>query len=305
QRGGLIIDDAYHGMTSITNDISPLVETLPEHIKGLTPPDGYRHGDNSEALLAQAQQAIDTLKQQGDGLSSWMIDSALCSSGVPEVSNRYFQNMADLVRQNGGLIIADEVQSGFGRLGKMWGCEARGFDHEADIVTLGKPVANGHPLGVVITRREYLNRFINRTELFSTFGGNPVSCAGGLAVLDEIQQQDLIAHGQRVGDYFRDQLSRLAAKVSRETSHPNILIGDVRGRGLLIGLEFVTDLDTKAPATEAVQRLVEMLKERYILVGREGKGKNIFKMRPNFMLQNCHVDQFVAALADALKQLNG
>jgi 4-aminobutyrate aminotransferase-like enzyme len=163
-----------------------------------------------------------------------------------------------------------------------------------DFVTMGKPVANGFPLGVVITSRELLNRFSHAIDLFSTFGGNPVACSAGMALLDEIERRDLVNKSLELGDYFRRHLRKLAEKQS--------LIGDVRGKGMMIGLEFVTDRENKAPASEQTSRLIEMLKAECVLVSEAGP-KNVLKIRPNFSWEREHVDLFVTTLDRCLSKL--
>jgi 4-aminobutyrate aminotransferase-like enzyme len=222
-----------------------------------------------------------------------MIDSAFCSSGVPQVPDGYLRLVAEQVKAAGGLMICDEVQSGFGRMGQWWGHEHHGV--RADIVTMGKPVGNGFPLGVVVTTKAILNEFIDKTHLFSTFGGNPVACAAGLAVLDVIERDDLIEHGVAVGNYLRDQI--------RELAKTQALIGDVRGHGMLAGVEFVSNRDTRTPATREVALLLELMRERRVLVGSEGRDSNILKLRPSLVFQRDNVDTFVSALESSLRAL--
>ena len=219
-----------------------------------------------------------------------MIDSAFCSSGVPDVPDGYLRGVEKRVRAAGGLMICDEVQSGFGRMGQWWGHEHHGV--KADIVTMGKPAGNGHPLGVVVTSRDLLDRFLERTGFFSTFGGNTVACAAGNAVLDAIENENLIDNGRAVGDYLRSQLRGLA---NRHT-----LIGDVRGHGMLAGVEFVTDRKKRTPATEETARLLELMRERQVLVGKEGRFGNVLKLRPPLILSRTEVDEFISALDSAL-----
>ncbi len=190
-------------------------------------------------------------------------------------------------------MICDEVQSGFGRMGQWWGHEHHGI--KADIVTMGKPAGHGHPLGVVVTSSELLNRFIDSTGFFSTFGGNTVACAAGNAVLDVIERDALIDNGRDVGGYFREQLGELAATQQ--------LIGDIRGHGMLTGLEFVTDREAKTPATDETEQLLELMRQRQVLVGSEGRFANVLKLRPSLIMRREHVDQFIAALDSSLSQI--
>lgn len=299
--GGLLMEDAYHGITGPIRDFSPghPDTKLPGHLQGLIVPDPYRgkyREDTpriAEKYAEDVDRAIADLAQNGYEPAAFMIDSALCSSGVPEVPGAYLRGVEKRVRAAGALMICDEVQSGFGRMGQWWGHEFHGI--EADFVTMGKPVGNGHPLGVIVTRTGILERFTENTGLFSTFGGNTVACAAGNAVLDVIERDDLIENGRVVGDYLRDRL--------RELADTQALIGNVRGAGMLIGLEFVTDRETRTPATAETARLLELLRQRHVLVGSEGRDANILKLRPSLIFRHEHADLLVRALDSALSEL--
>jgi len=299
--GGLLMEDAYHGITGPIREFSPghPDTKLPDHLQGLLVPDPYRGKyrdgtpDIAEKYAADADRAIAGLARGGYEPAAFMIDSALCSSGVPQTPEGYLRAVERRVRAAGALMICDEVQSGFGRMGQWWGHELHGM--EADFVTMGKPVGNGHPLGVIVTRAEILERFTEKTGLFSTFGGNTVACAAGNAVLDVIEREDLIENGRVVGDYLRDGLRALA-----ETQP---LIGDVRGTGMLAGIEFVTDREARTPATGETSRLLELLRQRHVLVGSEGRDANILKLRPSLIFQREHADLLINALDDALGEL--
>lgn len=300
--GGLLMEDAYHGITGPIREFSPghPDTPLPPHLQGLLVPDPYRGPFRDDAADIAARYAADTdravadLAAAGFEPAAFMIDSAFCSSGVPDTPPGYLREVEKHVRAAGGLMICDEVQSGFGRMGQWWGHELHGV--EADFVTMGKPVGNGHPLGVVVTRTEILERFTEKTGLFSTFGGNTVACAAGNAVLDVIERDELIEHGRVVGDYLRMRLRELA------DSRP--LIGNVRGFGMLTGLEFVSDRETRTPATAATARLLELMRQRQVLVGSEGRDANILKLRPALVFEHEHVDLFVDALDDSLGALD-
>jgi 4-aminobutyrate aminotransferase-like enzyme/Ser/Thr protein kinase RdoA (MazF antagonist) len=299
--GAIIMEDAYHGVTDVIRQFSPGRPgvTLPSFLQGLIVPDPYRgpyredDADGVEKYVADAHRAIAALQDSGHGTAAFMIDSAMCSSGVPKVPGGYMKGVEKGVRAAGGLMICDEVQSGFGRMGQWWGHELH--DVRADIVTMGKPVGNGHPLGVVVTTDEILNLFIDKTRLFSTFGGNTVACAAGNAVLDVIEQENLIEHGKTMGDYMRKEISRLAGK--------HDLIGDVRGHGMVSGVEFVTDRRKRLAATQETSRLLEIMRRQRVLVGSEGRDANILKLRPSLVFQAEHVDRFIDALDRSLAAL--
>ena len=299
--GAIVMEDAYHGVTDVIRKFSPGRPNvqLPEFLKGLIVPDPYRgpyregDADVIQKYAADVDRAVDELDTSGHGTAAFMIDSALCSSGVPDVPDGYMRAVEKKIRAAGGLMICDEVQSGFGRMGQWWGHEHHGV--RADIVTMGKPVGNGHPLGVVVTTDEILNLFIDTTRLFSTFGGNTVACAAGNAVLDVIEQEDLIERGRIIGDYLRKEIAQLASKHS--------LIGNVRGHGMVTGLEFVTDRDIRSPATQETARLLELMREQRVLVGSEGRDANILKLRPALVFRHEHVDRFIGALDHSLESL--
>ena len=296
--GGMLMEDAYHGVTDSIRLFSPGHPDvpLPDFLQGLAVPDAYRDAGDQIAsrYAADADRAIRDLAEAGHSLAAFIVDSAFCSSGVPDVPAGYLQGVEERVRKAGGLMICDEVQSGFGRMGQWWGHEFHGV--KADIVTMGKPAGNGHPLGVVVTSKELLDDFLAHTGFFSTFGGNPVASAAGNAVLDVIERDSLIENGRRVGDYLRAQLRDLASRQR--------LIGDVRGHGMLAGLELVTDREAKTPATEETKRLIELMRQNQVLVGKDGRYNNVLKLRPALILELVHVDQFVAALDASLTAID-
>jgi 4-aminobutyrate aminotransferase-like enzyme len=299
--GALIMEDAYHGITEAILEFSPSHPDtpLPGYLQGLLVPDPYRgpyresDSDIATHYADDAVRAIDALAADGHNLAAFMIDSAFCSSGVPDVPDGYLRAVEKHVRATSGLMICDEVQSGFGRMGQWWGHEHHGV--KADIVTIGKPAANGHPFGVVVTTSDVLDEFIDKTGFFSTFGGNTVSCAAANAVLDVIERDKLIENGIAVGDYMREQLWNLAKTQE--------LIGDVRGHGMLTGLEFVSDRESREPATNEVLALLELMRARQVLVGKEGRFDNILKLRPPLVFEKAHVDLMISALEDSLNQL--
>ena len=199
--------------------------------------------------------------------------------------------MFEIVRRAGGLCVADEVQAGFGRMGKvMWGFEVHGV--VPDIVTLGKPVGNGHPVGVVVTRPEILEAFARQTSFFSTFGGNCVSAAAALAVLDVIERERLSDNAAQVGVHLKRGITGLTERHS--------LIGDVRGRGLTIGLELVRDRKRLTPAREETRQVLNRVRDHGVLVGSEGRHGNIVKIRPPLVIGRAEADLIVSALDAAL-----
>jgi 4-aminobutyrate aminotransferase-like enzyme len=235
------------------------------------------------AAKADASEAIARLAARGHKPAALILDSALTSTGIFDPPPAWIAPIAAAVRTAGGLIIGDEVQFGLGRSGSdFWGYARRGY--HPDIVTLGKPVGNGYPLGVVITRRSILEKFQRDTGFFSTFGGNPVAAAAGLAVLEVLEKERLVENAKTTGDYFVSRLRELAAK--------HDAIKDVRGSGLLIGAE-VADRAT-------AKRVVNGLRQRGVLIGSEGPLANVLKLRPPMPFRAEHVDMVIAALTETL-----
>ena len=301
--GGICMDFAYHGITEASDAFSPSgnhANTVPPYMRTLMAPDGYRgpyrYGTNDMGRLyaADADRAIAQLKQAGLGTAAFMIDSALMTNGVLEPVPGYVADVVARVRAAGGLVIGDEVQSGFGRMGThMWGHQHHGI--VPDIVTIGKPAGNGHPIGVVVTTPEILEAFLAEYAFFSTFGGNNVSCAAGLAVLDVIEREGLVENSRIVGDYLKTGLKGLMRK--------HDLIGDVRGTGLAIGVELVTDRKTLAPAAAETRRLLNLVRDEGVLVGSEGILGNVLKIRPPIVFSKENAEIAVAAMDRALAKV--
>lgn len=301
--GGLALEFAYHGITDAVDPFSPSNDLAAwnfPHMRTIPAPDDYRgpykRGENDIArrYADLADAPIAQLQQSEYGVAAAMVDSAFMTNGMLEAPAGYLAQVVDKIRAAGGLFIADEVQSGFGRMGTaMWGHQHHGV--VPDFVTLGKPAGNGHPIGVVITRPEILDHFTRAATFFSTFGGNNVSCAAGLAVLDVIRDEALVENARTTGAYFKARLRELKDK------HP--LIGDVRGTGLALGVELVHDHHTLEPAKAETKRLANMMRDRGVLIGTEGILGNILKLRPPAVFKPQHVDIVIDALDSALREL--
>jgi len=301
---GLIVTDfAYHGNTKaiheISTDVCPPGE-LPNYVVTVPTPDcyrgRYRGADAGERYAAHVQEAIDTLANRGIKPAAFVIDTIVSSGGVIAPPAGYLKRAADIMHAAGGLFVADEVQPGFGRTGShFWGFDADGL--EPDIVTLGKPMGNGHPIAAVVTRSELASTFSESDGYFNTFGGNPVSAAAALAVLDVIEGENLQRNALEVGRHIADGLWSLA------DGHD--CIGDVRGNGLFIAVELVTDRDQKTPATELAGRVVNELRNRGVLIGSIGPDNNILKLRPPLVLRESDADFMLGILDESLTALAG
>jgi len=292
----------YHGNTAAVDAISPLfygrVAAHPD-VRSIPYPDSYRPpaGLGGEALadyyLAKVAEAIASFAAAGIGFAGMIVCSIFANEGLPDVPAGFLPRAVDLVHDAGGLFIADEVQAGFGRTGRMWGHQL--MDFEPDIVTLGKPMGNGHPVAAVVARGELIDRFRHDVTYFNTFGGNPVSCAVASAVLDVMERDELMANARAIGDYVRDRFRALASR--------HALIGDVRGQGLWIGVELVRDRASKEPATEETRLIVNRMKDRGVLMNRIGEFDNVLKMRPPMPFAREHADILLETIAEVLAGL--
>lgn len=296
-KGLIVTEYAYHGNSKATFEISTSdvpADEVPDYVVTVPAPDiyrgRYRGDDAAERYASHVADAIKLLKSRGIKPAAFIVDTIISSSGVVAPPSGYLRKVAEIIRDAGGLFIADEVQPGFGRTGRtFWGFEADNF--VPDIVTLGKPMGNGHPIAGVVTRRDLVEIFARRSDYFNTFGGNPVSCAAGLAVLDIIERDDLQQNALDVGQYLIDGLSRLADE--------HACIGDVRGSGLFLALELVSDRETRTPATKLAREIVESLRERGVLTGSIGPDANILKLRSPMTLSKENAAYFLAALKDS------
>ncbi len=296
--GIIVTDFAYHGNSQaiyeISTDIVP-AEDVPDYVVTVPSPDIYRgacrDADAGRRYAEHVRDAIATLESRGVKLAAFVIDTIVSSSGVVSPPAGYLSRVAEIVRKSGGLFVADEVQPGFGRTGKnFWGFEADGV--VPDIVTMGKPMGNGHPLSAVVTRRDLIDTFSDYGRYFNTFGGNPVSCAAGLAVLDIIEEENLQQNALEVGQHLVDGLWALA--------DDHECIGDVRGTGLFLAVELVTDRDERMPATDLTSRVVNDLRNRGVLTGAIGPDANILKLRCPMVLTKDDADHFLNVLHDVL-----
>lgn len=298
---GLIVTQlAYHGVTDQIAAASPSLGAgvpVGDFVRTVRAPDAYRLGaENVTQIFADdVRAAIADLRRCGIKPAALLLDGIFASDGVLSDPAGFLQQAVAVAREEGLLYIADEVQSGFGRTGShMWGYQRHGV--QPDIVTMGKPMGNGQPIAGAVFRGEVLDAFGRTARYFNTFGGNPVSCAAANAVLDVIQGEGLMANCAAVGEYFKAGLQGLAER------YP--LIGDVRGAGLFVGVELVTDRASKAPATEATARVVNGMRERGVLISSAGPAANILKIRPQLIFQREHADLFVQTLEAVLKSLN-
>ncbi len=282
RNGVIVVDTAYHGNTNALVEISPYKfngpggRGRPPHVQVVPLPDVYR-GVPYERTVAGAAAA--------GNAGAFLCESALGCGGQIILPPGYLRDAFAAVHQAGGVCISDEVQTGFGRAGThFWMFETQGA--APDIVTMGKPIGNGHPMGAVVTTREIAASFDNGMEYFNTFGGNPVSCAVGLAVLDVIREEGLQENARVTGEYLMAGL--------RDQAHHDPLIGDVRGQGLFIGVELVRDRETRQPAAAEASALVNRMKDRGILLSTDGPYHNVIKIKPPIVFSRRDADRVLS-----------
>ncbi len=277
RRGVIATDATYHGNTSLVSQLSksnvPSVGFgLGEYFRFVPAPDSYRSPDEEGCVFAAAVEAqIAALNADGPGFAALLVCPYFLNEGFPTLAEGWLKPVAEVVRKAGGLLICDEVQSGFGRIGShFWAHEKMGV--VPDIVTLGKPMANGHPVGAAVANGDIVAAFRKGYRYFNTFGGNPVSCAAASAVLDELEAADLVSNAQHVGRHAQARLKNLQEK--------HEAIGDIRGSGLVFGAEMVLNRETKEPASAFTDVVINKMRHRGIIHSKLGRHKNTLKIRP-------------------------
>ena len=301
----IVLEHAYHGHTSTLIDISPYKFNGPGG-KGQKPwvhvapiPDDYRgihrrgEAELDRKYAAHVAEISHKLKREGRGAAAFIAETLPSVAGQIVFPRGYLSEVYKHVRAAGAVCIADEVQVGFGRLGThFWGFETQAA--VPDIVVLGKPIGNAFPLAAVVTTAEIAASFSNGMEFFSTFGGNPVACAAGLAVLDVLEENQLQQNALKVGAEWLEQLRALQAK------YP--LIGDLRGMGLFLGIDLVTDRDARTPATPQAHHVVNRLRDLGILAGTDGPHHNVLKLRPPLIFSVADAAFFTSTLSSILSE---
>ncbi|KRW59705.1 aspartate aminotransferase family protein [Pseudomonas sp. TTU2014-080ASC] len=297
--GVIITQFAYHGVTGDIAELSPSLGpamVLPEHVRTIRAPDAYRLGAEnvSSVFAADIRAAIADMKAHGIRPAAILFDGIFSSDGVLPGPAGFMEEGIALAQAEGLLYIADEVQPGFGRTGEcMWGFMRHNV--KPDIVTLGKPMGNGQPIAGIVGRSEVVDHFGRNMRYFNTFGGNPVSCAAGKAVLEVIQEENLQQRAQDTGRYLLEGLARLADR--------HELIGDVRGAGLFLGVELVTDRASKQPAAAQARKVVNHMRENGVLISAAGPLENVLKIRPLLAFTQEHADLLIESVDTALSEV--
>ena len=298
----IVLDHAYHGNTTTLIDISPYKHNgpggsgAPGWVHRVPLPDLYRgpyRRDDDKAGEKYAQHVVEVVETVGTNqLCGFIAESLPSVGGQIVLPDDYLGKVYEMVRAAGGVCIADEVQTGYGRIGThFWGFERYGV--VPDIVVLGKPIGNGHPIGAVITTREIAGSFANGMEFFSTFGGNNVSCAIGVAVLETVIDENFQSHAATVGSQMLEHIRQLMTQYK--------IIGDVRGSGLFLGVELVRDRLTREPATEEADSIVNSFREDGVLLGTDGPFHNVIKIRPPMPFNLSDADRLVQSFEKTLK----
>ncbi len=306
QKDVIVLENAYHGTSTATIEMSPYkfdrnggLGKMPWIHKAMNPdtyrgPYQYEDKRAGEKYAADVNRIITELKNNGKAPAAFICETLLGVGGQMPLPPNYLKEVYAFVKEAGGLCIADEVQVGFGRVGShFWGFELQ--EVMPDIVVMGKPIGNGHPLAAVIVTEEIANSFNNGIEYFNTYGGNPVSMATGLAVLEVIEKEQLQENALAVGD---DLLNGFKELMNRHK-----LIGDVRGAGLFIGVELVKDRITKEPAAQEIKLIVEQMKDRGFLIGTDGPYNNVLKIKPPIIFSKHNAKEFIRNLDEVMHML--
>ncbi len=296
----IVLDGAYHGNLSSLIEISPYKHNgpggngAPDHVHVIPMPDPfrgkYRGEDCGDRYIDEVITAVNNIQDNDKKVSAFISEALMGCGGQLILPEGFLQKAFEFVKKDGGLCIADEIQIGFGRMGShFWGYESESV--VPDIVTMGKSMGNGHPLSAVVTTKEIADKFNNGMEYFNSFGGNPVSCAVGQAVLDVIKDESLQDHALKVGDYLLEQLQQLK-------QHHDI-IGDVRGRGLFIGIELNRDEDLTPADTEA-HNIINRMKEKGVLLSTDGPDHNVIKIKPPIVFNIENAEELVKKLDETM-----
>ncbi len=300
-RGMVVTEASYHGVSALARRLSTdsyPAEDRPDWLAVIEPPNlyrgPYRRDDPlaAQKYLQQARQQLDAMEQRGHKPAAVMIDMIWDSNGPLVAPKDYVLGLCAEVRQRGGLVIADEVQSGYCRSGEnWWGCDNYGL--QPDILTCGKPMGAGHPLSLMATTRAIATDYSRVYHYFNTFGGNPVSAAVGKAVIEVIDHEDLLRNARKTGAYLEAGLRALAKR--------HVLIGDVQGCGLFWGLDMVSDPETREPLTQQQMRhLGSLVADQGVITGTSGRFGQVLKLRPPLVFSRADADTALVAIDAAL-----
>ena len=291
--GFIATDNTYHGNTALVSQLNarkPPIGGRGQNVRLVPAPDKLRDGREFARHVARA---IDSFEEEGHGFAALILDPYFANEGFPTLPKGYLDPMASIVRRAGGLVIADEVQPGFGRLGShFWGHQRAGL--APDIVTMGKPMGNGYPLAGVVARREVMEAFRKGFGYFNTFGASPVAAAAGMAVLEVLADERLEENARTIGQYLLDGM--------RTIEHAQI--AEVRGAGLFIGME-LADAPQGMSGGDLAARVVDAMREAGVLMGRTGRMGQVLKIRPPMVLNREQADLLLERLGDVFAEIPG
>lgn len=300
--GFICTDGAYHGNSVEVGRLTHAPRRGRDGVHAIPFPQRYRPiepGLSEAALearyLAEVQAAIDDFAAQGVKLAGMLVCPILANEGLPGIPGDFMARAAQLIRQAGGVFIVDEVQAGYCRTGRWWGYQA--MNVVPDIVTTGKPMGNGLPLAACAARADIVDAFRAQTRYFNTFAASPLQAAVGMAVLDVIESERLLERVADVGAYLRAAL--------REMQGTCQAMGDVRGHGLFVGVDWVKRPDTREPDRDGAVRVVNRLKDKGFLTSNAGALRNVVKIRPPLVFERSHADLFLEAFRETLHEVHG
>ncbi|MCV7373799.1 aspartate aminotransferase family protein [Mycolicibacterium arabiense] len=298
-QGIIVTAGAYHGLTADVSAFSPSLGVgvpLGPHVRTITAPNRLRHGGDDDVvatMVREMREAIADLQRHGFGIAAFIADTIFSSDGIYADPAGFLQPVVDAVHDAGGLFIADEVQPGFGRTGRhWWGFQRHGV--VPDIMTTGKPMGNGIPIAAAAFRPALLVEFGRNIRYFNTFGGNSVSIAAAQAVLDVIVDEGLIDNADKVGSYIMSEIATMAGGYEQ--------IAEVRGAGLFVGVDVVTDRDSNTPDGEATLRVVNHMRRRRVLLSASGPRGSVLKIRPPLPFSIADADRMLENLAVVLRE---
>lgn len=299
RRGVIVTSEAYHGNSDATSSFSPSLgefSALGPWVRRVSPPDSYRLPlqDMGRWFADQIAAQIEDLERHGEGLAAFVVDPLFSSDGIFAHPAGVLADAEKVVREAGGVFLADEVQSGFARSGEaFWGYQRHGID--PDLVSLGKPMGNGYPVAGVAVAAQIIERFGTEVRYFNTFGGNSVAVAAAQATLAVIREQKLLEQAEAVGRLIRAGLKQIAAR-----HEP---MGDVRGTGLYIGVEIVKDRATKQPDAATASAIVNGLRDRRVLISATGCHVNTLKIRPPLVFSEQHASRFLTEFEATVRSI--
>ena len=294
--GFVCTNGAYHGNSQQVSQLTYVPTERMTNVRSIPFPEQFRpliDGNEDqlcEAYLAKLKETIDGFADSGIKFAGLLVCSILANEGLPNIPGDFMARASDLVHEAGGVVISDEVQAGYCRTGQWWGYSVSGL--KPDIIVTGKPMGNGLPLAACAASRELVENYRAKTRYFNTFASSPLQAAAGNAVLDVIENENLAANVTEVGNYLKNALEQLVNR----SPH----FAEVRGHGLFIGLEWVTDKETNTPSVEGAVAMVNALKDKGFLTSNAGALHNIVKIRPPLVFTKSHADRFLSAFEECL-----